>query len=150
MGRTRTKDHHLPQRLFLARRAYLYATWQDGECVRISFGRDEAYAIEQANKLNALKRKDRLKVLGAYRAATGSMREMLLERDGHKCVYCGARNDLGIDHIIPYSQGGSTKPFNLVIACGDCNSLKGDGDPREHIATMLGARELLWSLLEKI
>lgn len=52
--------------------------------------------------------------------------EYLLERDGRKCVYCGAENvKLEKDHVIPKVRGGSNKISNLVVACRDCNENKG-------------------------
>lgn len=54
------------------------------------------------------------------------LRQTILERDGHKCNYCGATDDLAVDHIIPLSRGGTNDPENLTPACKPCNSSKGD------------------------
>jgi 5-methylcytosine-specific restriction endonuclease McrA len=53
------------------------------------------------------------------------------ERDGNKCVYCGAtalssRFALHFDHLTPKVQGGSDDPSNLVLACISCNSRRQD------------------------
>jgi 5-methylcytosine-specific restriction endonuclease McrA len=50
----------------------------------------------------------------------------VFERDGHKCLECGASEDLQFDHIIPVALGGATSPENLQILCGDCNRSKRD------------------------
>lgn len=89
---------------------------------------------------------------------------IIFDRDGGACTYCGARlestgprltRDLGelrrvwqVDHVLARERGGNDSPDNLVLACGQCNlvkggSLLGDWDPRagrlpaglaEHIA----------------
>jgi hypothetical protein len=43
-----------------------------------------------------------------------------------KCKHCGSKDNLQVDHIIPYSKGGATQLDNLQCLCGKCNSKKGD------------------------
>lgn len=71
------------------------------------------------------------------------VRKAVIERDGPFCRYCGAgpyefgwRRDgkgrlrpwvgypLHLDHVIPYSRGGSSEPDNLLVACETCNRKK--------------------------
>ena len=52
-------------------------------------------------------------------------RETIKARDGYKCVYCGATEDLTFDHIRPRSAGGAYTADNLVTACRPCNQKKG-------------------------
>ena len=49
-------------------------------------------------------------------------REMIYKRDEHTCQYCGAKNKLTIDHVIPKSKGGRDTWENLVVACSKCNT----------------------------
>jgi 5-methylcytosine-specific restriction endonuclease McrA len=56
-------------------------------------------------------------------------RSNIFRRDDNQCVYCGAKNNLTIDHVIPKSQGGKDTWENLVTACQDCNARKGDRTP---------------------
>jgi hypothetical protein len=44
------------------------------------------------------------------------------------CNYCGSRDKLSIDHLIPKAKGGADKPENMVWACRSCNSAKRDTD----------------------
>lgn len=63
------------------------------------------------------------------------VKEYLLLKYGHKCVYCkNKRGDpvLEIDHVIPTSRGGSDKISNLVIACKTCNQEKGSRTAEEY------------------
>jgi len=53
-------------------------------------------------------------------------RQNIFRRDGHSCLYCGAREGLTLDHVIPRARGGRTHWNNLVTACYKCNSRKGD------------------------
>ncbi|NUO57264.1 MAG: hypothetical protein HOV78_11400 [Hamadaea sp.] len=46
-------------------------------------------------------------------------------RDGWKCVQCGAMAPLSLDHIWPWSLGGSDRPENLQTLCMPCNLRKG-------------------------
>jgi 5-methylcytosine-specific restriction endonuclease McrA len=52
-------------------------------------------------------------------------------RDRFTCQYCGEREDLTFDHVIPRSKGGQTTWENVVAACSPCNLAKGDRLPRE-------------------
>jgi len=63
------------------------------------------------------------------------VKEYLLLKYSHKCVYCeGKKGDpvLEIDHVIPTSRGGSDKISNLVIACKTCNQQKGSRTAKEY------------------
>ena len=56
-------------------------------------------------------------------------RASLLVRDDGICQYCGTTLNLKtatIDHVIPSSKGGRTSWTNCSLACGPCNSRKGD------------------------
>lgn len=49
------------------------------------------------------------------------------KRDGGKCSKCGSKQNLHFDHIIPWSQGGSsTTVENVQILCESHNLIKSD------------------------
>lgn len=52
-------------------------------------------------------------------------------RDRFSCQYCGTREDLTFDHVIPRSRGGLTTWDNVVAACSPCNLRKGGHMPNE-------------------
>jgi len=58
-------------------------------------------------------------------------RQNIFKRDHHQCQYCGSSKDLTLDHVLPKSRGGKTSWDNLVAACRNCNSRKGDCLPEE-------------------
>ena len=74
----------------------------------------------------------------------------IFDRDGGVCTYCGStlerngprrssdlremRGVWQMDHVLPQRHGGSDSPDNLVLACQQCNLVKGrsllaDWDP---------------------
>jgi 5-methylcytosine-specific restriction endonuclease McrA len=54
------------------------------------------------------------------------LREMVLDRDGFACTYCGDPDDLCADHVVPLSRNGTNEESNLVACCRPCNSSKRD------------------------
>jgi 5-methylcytosine-specific restriction endonuclease McrA len=49
------------------------------------------------------------------------------ERDGGKCVLCGATKNLHFDHDLPFSKGGtSITAKNIKLLCMKCNLAKSD------------------------
>ena len=66
------------------------------------------------------------------RVISDKLRYQILKRDNFKCCACGASPakdpsiELHIDHIVPWSKGGETKPDNLQTLCSRCNLGKGD------------------------
>jgi 5-methylcytosine-specific restriction endonuclease McrA len=53
-------------------------------------------------------------------------RRGVLQRDAHRCQYCGSRKHLTLDHVLPRSKGGQHTWDNVVTACSTCNGKKGD------------------------
>lgn len=67
---------------------------------------------------------------------------MLSERQNHRCCYCGCdtwhpdiidyktdrskSNKATLEHLLPTSQGGTFSWDNLVMACSECNTARGD------------------------
>lgn len=53
------------------------------------------------------------------------LRQAVYERDGYRCVTCGADRPLSLDHIHPWSLGGEDTLENLQTMCIPCNCRKG-------------------------
>jgi len=76
-----------------------------------------------------------------------AVRKQAKDRDGWKCVQCGSRRRLEVDHIKGLRDGGAPYDLkNLQTLCGSCHAKKtrieiglGRVDPeREKWATLLG------------
>ncbi len=55
-------------------------------------------------------------------------------RDRNRCQYCGRvrpQRELNLDHVVPLSRGGHSTWENVVTACIECNSRKGNRTPGE-------------------
>lgn len=70
----------------------------------------------------------KLKKSNSRRIISGTTRQNVLMRDNYTCQICGATvkdgAKLEIDHIIPYSKGGSNDESNLQVLCQQCNREK--------------------------
>ncbi len=53
---------------------------------------------------------------------SGSIRNEVLDRDGHECLRCGSNDELQVHHMTPVSSGGSHTKENLATLCADCNN----------------------------
>ena len=59
------------------------------------------------------------------------VREYLLLKYRHRCVYCQKNGRLEVEHTTPKSRGGSDRIGNLAIACRECNQKKGNRTAEE-------------------
>lgn len=61
-------------------------------------------------------------------------------RDGMACAYCGLGVEdevkLTLDHLTPYSKGGSNESKNLITCCLTCNSKRGNRSVPSFIAAV--------------
>ena len=90
---------------------------------------DRKYAERKGITVEELRQ---IRLTKRARHIPNSVRNDVLARDGYQCVYCGATDDLAIDHIFPFSRGGSNTPDNLQVLCKSCNSSKGDSIPDDY------------------
>jgi 5-methylcytosine-specific restriction endonuclease McrA len=54
-----------------------------------------------------------------------AVRLLVHERDGWRCLHCGTGERLTLDHVVPWSLGGSDGQANLQTLCTSCNCRKG-------------------------
>jgi 5-methylcytosine-specific restriction endonuclease McrA len=66
------------------------------------------------------------------RWAVRALRAAAFKACGRRCAYCAEPLRLEgatLDHVVPRRLGGDTTAENLVVACYDCNVLKGGRSP---------------------
>lgn len=69
---------------------------------------------------------DRKGIIANPRVVSSDVIAEVWKRDGGKCTKCGATENLHLDHIIPYSKGGtSLRAENIQILCARHNLSKG-------------------------
>lgn len=69
-----------------------------------------------------------------------TVRDKIFRRDNHRCLECGSREDLTIDHVIPKSKGGTNKSDNLITLCKSCNTKKGNKTHQKYVLMSINQR----------
>lgn len=91
---------------------------------RIAAKIKEQYRIKQLEKIVRQELIESGELFGEQPKRPPIPREIVdavYKRDGGRCVYCGATENLQLDHIIPFSKGGATSLENLQLLCQKCN-----------------------------
>ena len=66
---------------------------------------------------------------------TKKVKDIVWERDGHKCIICGSYQAMPNSHYIRRSQGGLGIEENIVTMCQRCHYMYDQGGERESIAS---------------
>ena len=69
---------------------------------------------------------------GAKGSHTGEERELLFKLSNYKCLSCGTKENLEIDHIRPLSKGGRDDIINLQVLCKSCNCVKHNSNSTDY------------------
>lgn len=81
------------------------------------------------SKVRVRKYREKLAKAGEGSNDAAKFRQVVFERDGACCIYCGSEKSLCLDHIYPVALGGRTVLENLATACKSCNSGKSGRTP---------------------
>ena len=82
---------------------------------------EEANVDFENNVMHVSKLKPRSRIIPS------DIKRIVWDRDGGKCVMCGATDELHFDHDLPYAKGGSSiSVVNVKILCARHNLSKSD------------------------
>ncbi len=89
---------------------------------------------------------------GSFQSLSASTRCAIILRDAFVCCWCrnliGERIDIQLDHLRPHKPNrgkpGPNTPDNLIVACAECNRIRGNLDryDRKQFADYLADRDL--------
>jgi 5-methylcytosine-specific restriction endonuclease McrA len=74
-----------------------------------------------AHRLRRLKRRAAQQENGVFVVAPKEIQKIL----NSVCIFCGATDNITVEHLIPLSRGGRHSIGNLAPSCKSCNSAKG-------------------------
>jgi len=92
-------------------------------CKRAKYAFDEDYRLKEISRSH--NRRCTVKQRGVFTSAEW---HKALVDFGESCAYCGSKQGLSQDHVVPISKGGMNNATNIVPACSSCNSSKSDHD----------------------
>lgn len=70
---------------------------------------------------------------------SASRRQVIHARECGLCFYCLRRTSARercIDHVVPRAKNGRNSYRNLVLACMECNTLKGERSAADHLSQL--------------
>lgn len=117
---------------------------QNTAVLRVDLGHARLYTLYMETNRSAA-RKEANQGMNWIRPAK---RLAIYLRDGLACAWCGDSVENGakltLDHLVPYSKGGSHDAKNLVTSCARCNSARGNRSVAAFsraVTKYLGAKE---------
>jgi 5-methylcytosine-specific restriction endonuclease McrA len=79
-----------------------------------------AKAHPELSRIYRSNRRARQHANGVYEIYTKELMKLYKS----SCIYCGSKQEIQADHVIPISRGGRHSIGNLVPACRNCNARK--------------------------
>ena len=72
----------------------------------------------------AIRQNNRAAKLGVLGTISASDVAEVFSEAGNKCLRCGKKKSLSLDHVFPVSKGGFNVRSNLQCLCRSCNTMK--------------------------
>lgn len=113
------------------------ANYKNNRNARLTYAKQNAkpYDSEMAEIRKRWRNKNKALMAAYQRARTaakkGNGRYAITRKDLQKlyaqpCIYCGSKQNIEIDHVIPIARGGTHGIGNLTSACRKCNRSRQD------------------------
>lgn len=74
------------------------------------------------NEVDYASRRAKVVRTGERQPIPSLVRSGVYSRDRATCLWCKTADGLVLDHIVPWSAGGSDDPTNLRLLCNRCNT----------------------------
>ena len=68
-------------------------------------------------------------------------RRKVLKRDNYRCLECGSKDNLTVDHAIPKSKGGTNEMSNIITLCEKHNKRKGNRLRQKYVLMAIEANK---------
>lgn len=101
------------------------ATWREANRQELN-RRTSEWAKAHPNERVMYSHRRRARRIGTFESGSYTVAEWLevCERANHRCLACGLEKKLTVDHIVPFSKGGTNTIDNIQPLCFRCNQLK--------------------------
>lgn len=106
-----------PERRYELRAAHYAAHKEEAKAYRRAWRK--THPIEHRSQ----SREYRLRKLGLGRLTDADWAEVIAKY-GDRCLCCGTRKRITVDHVVPLSKGGANAKHNVQPLCLPCNSRK--------------------------
>ena len=126
-GKRKKRDHaQTPERKNQLQR---YKVSPDGKMAQrrantslVGKARHRRYFQSPKGKAAMLRKAHKRRPLVIQATVTADEWEEIQRKQKHRCIYCGQKLPLTMEHLIPISKGGQHIASNLAAACRPCNS----------------------------
>jgi 5-methylcytosine-specific restriction endonuclease McrA len=96
------------------------------------------------------RRRDRKAAALALQHLTAAQSRQRLQDFGNTCAFCGATENLHLDHFLPLSMGNALTLGNAIPACQRCNGSKSTVDPWEWYSRQPFFSQKRWDRILKV
>jgi 5-methylcytosine-specific restriction endonuclease McrA len=90
----------------------------------VEWRKGKMWRLKHPEQVAHSKRIRRERMNGVLKTLTFNEWEDILKNFEYECVYCGRKEKITLDHLVPITKGGDHTKDNVVPACLSCNASK--------------------------